>query len=45
MDTSEIIYLCMKSMISMAAVLFAALMTTTVLTSCGTSDDEPAKAK
>ena len=35
----------MKSMISMATVLFAALMATTVLTSCGSSDDEPAKAK
>ena len=33
-----------RSMISMAAVLFAALMTTTVLTSCSSSDsDEPKK--
>ena len=35
-----------KSMISMAAVLFAALMTTTVLTSCSSSNgDEPKKAE
>ena len=35
-----------KSMISMAAVLFAALMTTTVLTSCSKDDDnEPKKAE
>ena len=34
-----------KSMISMAAVLFAALMTTTVLTSCSSSSDEPEKAE
>ena len=35
-----------RSMISMAAVLFAALMTTTVLTSCSKDDDnEPKKAE
>ena len=32
-------------MISMAAVLFAALMTTTMLTSCSKDDDEPKKAE
>ena len=34
-----------KSLISMAAILFAALMTTTTFTSCGDDDDEPKKAE